>query len=217
IGFKDLEKHKIFRKTVDRQGKEWFLEIEFIPIINENGELEKYVEVIQEVDLISKGRVMTIQDKESIFSQIQVAIIQFGDLGAEILSADNLLFMEKEDLEEFLVKITVYIFSGLVQGFENQEGLFGPLPVLDKIAYETLIYVFRIKNEDAKDIRKNKLEPCMLYIFYPREYKFLFVKREEIEEFIRKRVLSWGDIKNINEKNQEVFVKDLISFLKMGI
>jgi len=179
--------------------------------------LEKYVEVIQEVDLISKGRVMTIQDKESIFSQIQVAIIQFGDLGAEILSADNLIFVEKEDLEEFLVKITVYIFSGLVQGFENQEGLFGPLPVLDKIAYETLIYVFRIKNEDAKDIRKNKLEPCMLYIFYPREYKFLFVKREEIEEFIRKRVLSWGDIKNINEKNQEVFVKDLISFLKMGI
>ncbi len=217
VGFQDSESHKIFRKTIDENGNDIYVEIKFVPIFNNDGELEKYIEIISEIDLEDKARVLSKQPLDLVLNQVQVSIIQFGDLGGEIITTDNLNFVKKDELEDFLVKVTVYIFSGLIQGFDDQEGLFGPLPVLDKTNYEMLAHVFKIKNKNASDPRKHEQEPCMLYIFFPRDYFFLFANRDEIEDFINKQIDSWENTHNITEDARENFVKELHEVIKNQI
>lgn len=217
VGFKDSKSHKIFRKTIDENGNDIYVEIQFVPIFNKDGELENYIELISEIDLEDKARVLSQQTLDSVLNQVQISIIQFGDLGGELITTDNLNFIKEDELEDFLVKVTVYIFSGLIQGFDNQEGLFGPLPVLDKTNYEMLAYVFRIENKNATDLRKDGREPCMLYIFFPRDYFFLFTNRDEIGEFISEQIESWKNIDNITDDAREKFVRELYEVVRNQI
>ncbi len=154
---------------------------------------------------------------EQVLENVQFAIVQFGDLGGEIVTTDKLSFVESNKLEEFLVKITVYIFGGLIQGVEDQIGLFGPLPVLDKTEYEMLAYLFQIRNDLALDPRKKGIERCMLLIFLKREYNFIFEKRELIANFLAEKVDKWGILQNITPEEHEIFATELRSFLKQQI
>jgi len=217
VGFQDTESHKIFRRTIDENGNDVYVEIQFIPIFNDEGEFEKYIEIISEINLEDKARVLSQQPLDLVLNQVQVSIIQFGDLGGEVITTDQLNFVKTEDLLDFLVKVTVYIFSGLIQGFDEQEGLFGPLPVLDKTNYEMLAHVFKIENKNALDPRKHGQEPCMLYIFFPRDYFFLFTNRDEIEEFIQGQIEKWENIENITENAREQFVKGLYEVIRKQI
>ena len=217
IGFEDEEPHKIFRKTIKEDGDSLYVEINFIPLFNSEGEMDKFIEVIQEVEIQDKARVLSQQNAETILQQIQVAIIKFGDLGGEKITSDNLRFIKRNEIDDFLTKVTVYIFSGLIQGFDEQEGLFGPLPVLDITTYEMLAHVFKIKNRNASDARMHGLEPCMLFIFFPRDYFFLFNNRDEIEDFIHQQIEKWEKLENINQKNHDIFVKGLRNLLSKQI
>ena len=217
IGFEDKLPHRIFRKTFSEDGENFFVEINFIPLFNEEGELDKFIEVIQEVEIKDKARVLTEQSRDTILQQIQVSIIKFGDLGGESITTDKLRFIKQDEIEDFLTKVTVYIFSGLIQGFDEQEGLFGPLPVLDITTYEMLAHLFKIKNKDAKDLRMQGLELCMIFIFFPRDYFFLFNNRDEIENFIHQQIELWENLENITDEIRNDFTNRLHGLLSKQI
>lgn len=216
-GFKDNKSHKVFRKTQDKQGKDLFLEIQFIPVFNENNEIDKFVEIITNVSLLDKAKVLANTPIEEITKSVQSSIVKFGDLGGEIISTDNLDFAKSENLEEIIVKLTVYIFSGVIQGFEEQVGLFGPFPVLDKTDYLMETYLFRIKDDNATDPRLNGMQPCMILIFFPREHYFIFEKRNATADFINKKILEWGNLQAINNQTHEEFSEELRHFLELQI
>lgn len=214
---KDKAYHKVFRRTIDKQGEEMFLENHYIPLVEENGEVNQFIEIFKVCTEHEKGKVLSIQTPEQVLEKVQFSIVQFGDLGGEIVTTDELSFVESNKLEELLVKITVYIFGGLIQGVEDQTGLFGPLPVLDRTEYEMFVYLFQIRNDLALDPRKKGIEQCMLLMFLKREYSFLFEKRELITNFLAEKVDEWGILQNITPEEHEIFATELRSLLKQQI
>ncbi len=217
IGFKDNKSHKIFRKTQDKEGKDLFLEIQFIPVFNENNEIDKFVEIINNVSLLDKAKILASKSIEEITNSVQSSIVKLGDLGGEIIATDALDFVKSENLEDTIVKLTVYIFSGVIQGFEEQTGLFGPFPVLDKTDYLMETYLFRIRDDNSNDPRLEGMQPCMILIFFPRKHYFIFRKREAIEDFMNKKIKEWGNLLAINEQSHEEFSEELKQFLELQI
>ncbi len=213
IGFADKQRHKIFRKTIDEDGDDLFLEIQFIPILDENEELERYIEIIRDVKLLDKARILSSKKSDEILESVQISFVKYGFLGGEVITTDQLDFAKKDNLNELITKVTVYIFSGVMQGFENQLGLFGPFPVLDKTDFLMETFVFQLKDDQA-DYRFGGKQPCLLLIFFPREYYFLFENRSEIEEFIIKKIKSWENINSINMEMHENFKKQFFELLK---
>jgi hypothetical protein len=217
IGFEDKKTHKIFRKTQNEEGNDLYLEIQFIPVFEENGEIEQFIEIVRNVSLLDKAKVLAYTPIEEITRSVQSSFVKFGDLGGEIISTDNLDFAKNENLEDIIVKLTVYIFSGVIQGFEDQTGLFGPFPVLDKTDYLMETFLFRIKDPEAKDPRLKGMQPCMILIFFPREYYFIFEKRNIIEEFIQKKIEDWDNLQEINELTHSDFSNELKKLLREQI
>jgi hypothetical protein len=213
VGFSDKQIHKIFRKTIDEDGNDLFLEIQFIPILDKNEEFENYIEIIRDVKITDKARIMSENTPEEILDSVQISFVKYGYLGGEVITTDLLDFAQKEDLNDLITKVTVYIFSGVMQGYENQTGLFGPFPVLDMTDYLMETFVFQLKDEQA-DYRFKGRQPCLLLIFFPREHYFLFEKRMEIEEYISKEISKWENIDSINKDTQEDFKNRLFKLIK---
>ena len=215
LGFTDKQPHKIFRKTIDENGKDLFLEIQFIPVLNKKEELEKYIEIIRDVKMVDKARILSTKTFDEILESVQISFVKFGNLGAEIITTDHLEFVKKENQNELVSKITVYVFSGVMQGFEHQRGLFGPFPVLDKTDFLMEVCLFQLKDEQADHRFKGK-QQCLLLCFFPREYYFLFENRNDIEEFILKKVDSWKEISKLNTDTHSNFKTQFLDFLKQN-
>ncbi len=213
VGFEDGMSHKVFRKTQDKNGQEMFLEIQFVPVMNENKKITKFIEIIRNVTLLDKAKVLSLTSLEDITKSLQFSFVKFGETGGEVITTDNLDFAKNENLEDIIVKLTIYIFSGVFQGFEDQEGLFGPFPVLDKIEYLMETYLFRIRDDEAKDPRLQGMQPTMILLFFPREYYFLFEKRNDIEGFIAKKVEEWEKIQNMTENSRKKFALEIREYL----
>ncbi|NPD89829.1 MAG: hypothetical protein HGN29_14040 [Asgard group archaeon] len=213
IGFSDKQRHNIFRKTISENGDNLFLEIQFIPVLDENEELEKYIEIIRDVKLTDKTRILSSKSSDEILESVQISFVKYGYLGGEVITTDQLDFAKKDHLNELITKVTVYIFSGVMQGFENQMGLFGPFPVLDKTDFLMETFVFQLKDDQA-DYRFGGKQPCLLLVFFPREYYFLFENRSEIEEFVIKKINSWENMKSINIETHENFKNQFFELLK---
>ena len=213
IGFSDKQRHTIFRKTIDEKGNDLFLEIQFIPILNEDEEVEKYIEIIRNVKLTDKTRILSDKTPDEILDSVQISFVKYGYLGGEVITTDQLNFVKKDNLNELITKVTVYIFSGVMQGFENQKGLFGPFPVLDKTDYLMETFIFQLIDDQA-DYRFNGKQPCLLLMFFPREYYFLFEKRKEIEDYIFMDIENWKDIDSLNIDTHEDFKNRLFDMIK---
>lgn len=213
IGMQDNKGHKVFRKTLDEKGNDLYLEIEFIPITDSEGKLEKFIEIIRNITLQDKSRVLASKSLDEIINGIQVSIVKFGDLGGEIITTDPLDFEESENLDEILTKLTVYIFSGIIQGYEHQKGFFGPFPVLDKVNYLLEVFICKIKDEDEIDPRFEGMQPCMILLFFPRDYVFLFEERNQIENFISAKIDEWESIQSITQESHEEFAAELKQFI----
>lgn len=213
IGMQDNKGHKVFRKTKDEKGEDLFLEVEFIPITDSEGKLEKFIEIIRNITLREKSKVLATKSIDEIVNGIQVSIVKFGDLGGEIITTDQLDFEEAENLEEILTKLTIYIFSGVIQGYEKQKGFFGPFPVLDKVDYLLEAFVCKIKDEEEIDPRFEGMQPCMILLFFPRDYVFLFEERNQIENFISDKIDEWGSIQCITQDSHENFAVELKQFI----
>ncbi|MHA1303633.1 MAG: hypothetical protein ACTSQE_11975 [Candidatus Heimdallarchaeaceae archaeon] len=197
---KDGKKHRIFRKTVNREGQEVFFEIELVPLDyrNKKGELTHYMEILKPIDIDVKTEILTSQTIKEIISGLQFAIVQFGIYGADLVVTEELPFIKSIPLCEFLSKLTAYVFTGIFQGVEQRKGLFGPLPVLDRTDLLMHAFVFRVLNKEVIDKRIGDFEPCMLFAFYPREYYFLFENRKKIEQFKTKEIEQIPSLQEIN-------------------
>ena len=214
IGFKDGESHKVFRKTQDQNGSEMFLEIQFLPVHDSDGKITKFIEIIRNVSLLDKAKVLSVTSIDEIIDSLQISLVKFGETGGEVVETDSLDFAKHENLEDIIIKLTVYIFSGVFQGFEDQEGLFGPFPVLDKTDYLMETYLFRIQDDEAKDPRLKGMQPSMILFFYPREYFFIFENRNDVADFIRQQITGWGKLQNINQQTHKQFVTNIKDLLK---
>lgn len=213
VGMQDTQAHKVFRKTLDEKGNDLYLEIEFVPITDSEGKLEKFIEIISNVTLQDKSKVLATKSISEIINGIQVSIVKFGDLGGELITTDPLDFEESENLEEIITKLTIYIFSGIIQGNEEQKGFYGPFPVLDKINYLLEVFICRIKDEGEIDPRFDGMQPCMILLFFPRDYVFLFEERNQIENFISKKVDEWETVQNITQESHKNFATELKQFI----
>ncbi len=213
VGMQDTIGHKVFRKTTDEKGDDLYLEIEFIPVTDSEGKLEKFIEIIRNVTLQEKSKVLATKSVDEIVNGIQVSIVKYGDLGGEIITTDQLDFDKSENLEEIIIKLTVYLFSGLIQGYEEQEGFFGPFPVLDKINYLLEVFICRIKDEEEIDSRFEGMQPCMILLFFPRDFVFLFEERIQIENFIFEKIDEWESIQSITQDRHDNFASELKQFI----
>ncbi len=88
---------------------------------------------------------------------------------------------------------------------------------MDKTDYLMETFLFRIKDEEASDPRLKGMQPCMILIFFPREYYFIFEKRNIIEEFIQKKVKEWGSLQVINELVHDEFSEELKQLLEQQV
>ncbi len=192
------------------------MEIQFIPIIKENEEIENYIEIIRDVKLTDKARILSDRTPNEILASVQISFVKYGYLGGEVITTDLLDFAQKDDLNDLITKVTVYIFSGVMQGFENQKGLFGPFPVLDMTDYLMETFVFQLKDDQA-DYRFRGKQPCLLLVFFPREHYFLFEKRKEIEDYISKEVDKLEHIDSINRDTHEDFKNRLFDLIKQQL
>ncbi len=213
VGIQDKIGHKVFRKTTDEKGDDLYLEVEFIPVLDSEGNLEKFIEIIRNVTLQEKSKILATKSIDEIVNGIQISIVKFGNLGGEIITTDQLDFEKSENLEEIITKLTVYIFSGVIQGNEKQKGFFGPFPVLDKINYLLEVFISRIKDEEEKDLRFEGMQPCMILFFFPRDYVFLFEERNQIENFISKKIDEWESVQDITQEIHDNFTAELKQFI----
>ncbi len=198
----DKQAHRVFRKTITKNGDPLFLEIELIPLISDdaNGKITHYMEVIKPVDLTSKAIIMSKSSIDEVINSLEFSMVKFGKFGGDLIYTNQLYFLGKEDVSTFLVKLSAFTFAGVFQGQNKRKGLYGPLPVLDKVNYLTNVYIFKVLDENRSDKRFKGEEHCILFIFYPREYHFLFSERDKIENFLKKEFSEISKIEQITEK-----------------
>ena len=183
IGFKDLEPHKVFRKTISSSNKEMFVEIQTIPITSEE-KISHYIEVIRPVKLDDKVEILSKEKPVDIVKSLNYTFIRFGKTGTDIIYTDELPFVGEEELWACLYKLTTFLYTGLFQGTTYKTGFFGPLPVVDQDEYLLMTYIYNLETKQQEDPRFKGVEPAMIYFFFKKEYHFLFEKRSSIEDFL---------------------------------
>ena len=85
IGFEDGKSHKVFRKTQNSNGEDLFIEIQFLPIFDEDNKISKFVEIINNVTLLDKAKVLAMTSIEDITNAVQFSFVKFGETGGEII------------------------------------------------------------------------------------------------------------------------------------
>jgi hypothetical protein len=187
ISLIDTKPHRIFRKTLKKDMTELFLEIQVIPIFEKDGKVKTFIEILNDVSKDETTRVLTEKPIDEILNSLNFSLSKYGLIGGEILLNDDLKFFLSDKTSEYIQKLTMFTYVGVFQNNFEQEGLFGPLPVLDIPLKSMMVYSFRMKSEST-DKRKKNTEPCLLLIFFDRSYYFIFEKRESILEFLNKRL-----------------------------
>lgn len=196
ISLIDKSPHKIFRKTLSKDSKELFLEIQVIPILEKNGDITKYVEILRDVSESETAKVLIEKPIGMLLNQLEFSMSKYGKTGGEVVFNDELSFFTKK-INEYIQKLTMFTYIGVFQNNFNQEGFFGPLPVLDVPKKSMMLYSFRLPSKDVIDPRKEGMEPCLLMIFFDRDNYFMFEKRNLILNFFN------------NEINKISFIEDL--------
>ena len=212
ISLIDHTPHKIFRKTLNRKFKDLFIEIQVIPILEKEGKINNYIEILNDISEDEIARSQVNKSFSELIANLSFSISKYGTTGGEVILNDELPFLKKKD--EYIQKLTMFTYIGVFQNNFNQEGLFGPLPVLDIPTKSMLVYSFRTYSQEITDPRRNGQELCLFIIYFDRENYFLFEKRNEILKFLNKKL----ENKNLSELKEVWFLnfkKELINFLSV--
>ena len=203
----DGNSHKFYRKTISNTMENLYIEIQTIPIIEKSG-IERYIEIIYDVsDKIMNIPILDVPISK-IIDDLQFSISIYGNTGGEMLLSDDLLFFDNPNL--FIQKLSMFTYVGIFQNNFNREGLFGPLPVLDVTGISMMAYAFRMYSPNISDPRRNGMEPCLLFIYFKREYYSIFEKRLEILNFLDNEFKN----KELEELTNEWFFKFKKEFKK---
>ena len=103
----------------------------------------------------------------------------------------------------------MFTYIGVFQNNFNQEGLFGPLPVLDKPEKSMMVYSFRLNSKNVTDPRKEGKEPCLLMMFFDRDNYFMFEKRNIILNFLNQEISKIAEIEDLSNNWYVSFKMDL--------
>ena len=192
----DGTSHKIFRKTLNRNNGDLFIEIQVIPIIERDKSINTYIEIINDVSDDQKVKSLINIPIAEIVDNLQFSISSYGDTGGEIIIKDELPFFENS--QAYIQKLSLFTYIGVFQNNFDREGLFGPLPVLDLPNKSMMVYSFRLHSHTITDPRRNGQEPCLLLIYFNRDNYIIFEHRLEILDFLNKRFFN-KKLEEINE------------------
>ena len=214
IALLDHNMHKIFRKTIKRDDTNLFIEIQVLPIIEKNGEITKYIEVINDVS--NDEVIKSIVDKpiSELINNLQFSVSKYGFVGGEIIQKDDLSFFKKTD--ESIQRLTMFTYIGVFQNNFKQEGFFGPLPVIDLPSKCMMVYSFRAEFKENPDPRREGKEPCLLLIYFDRENFFMFERRFELSRYLNEK-LENIKLSDLTEVWFNSFKKDFNDFFKYVI
>lgn len=207
----DIETHTILRKTRDRLGNEIYLKISHYPIKDKKNNLLRFIEVVADVTVETKKRLIDLQDQVLInFDDIHLSLLRFGSFGGELVSqtADNIL-----SDEEKRIKVTAFWLTSIGQGHNFIKGFFGPLPFLDQLDYISYTYSFRIAASNL-DPRMKGREIMLLIIATNQQNDSLFSERELIADFFEDQFSKYDCLEDIESSITAKLKEDLIDFLK---
>ena len=209
ISLIDFSPHKVFRRTLNQKYEEIFIEINVIPILEKDGSVNKYIEILHDVTKDEIARTLTNRPVLDIISNLEFSFSKYGPTAGEVFLHD-VSFLDKPD--EYIQKLTMFTYIGIFQNKFDREGLFGPLPVLD-FPYKSMIaYSFRTTSPDIKDPRRAGMEPCLLFIYFDRENYFLFERRNEILTYLNDK-LEKTSLEHLTENWFELFKEEFRIFL----
>ncbi|MCG3223620.1 MAG: hypothetical protein H7647_04075 [Candidatus Heimdallarchaeota archaeon] len=57
------------------------------------------------------------------------------------------------------------------------------------------------------------MQPCMILLFFPRDYVFLFEERNQVENFISAKIDEWESIQSITQESHKEFAVELKQFI----
>jgi hypothetical protein len=198
ISLIDKSAHKIFRKTLSKDSKELFLEIQVIPILEKDGGISKYVEILRDVTESESAKILVDKPISTLLDQLEFSISRYGKTGGEIVFNDNLSFFTQK-ISEYIQKLTMFTYIGVFQNNFSQEGLFGPLPVLDVPEKSMMVCSFRLNSKNVTDPRKEGMEPCLLMIFFDRNNYFMFEKRNMLLEFLNNEISKISFLEDLDD------------------
>ncbi|MHA2362685.1 MAG: hypothetical protein ACXAC7_01910 [Candidatus Hodarchaeales archaeon] len=196
MSLKDKQAHKIYRKTKSRNLEDLLLEFYCIPLLDENGEVTKYIEIIKDVTDQEKAQILSETNKEKIIeSELKFS---FRNLSGENQYTDKLDFFS-DDVDERLKKLAAYTYIGIVQNEIEHKGLFGPLPVLDVLDQYMLAYSFSLKSEKFES-EKKKSTFCVIFIFFDKKFTSFFENRPKISEYLENEIEEFNFVEELSEK-----------------
>ncbi|MCG3218856.1 MAG: hypothetical protein KAR35_07600, partial [Candidatus Heimdallarchaeota archaeon] len=191
------------------------------PLFNDEGELAWFIETVKNVSTSEKARLLSHKLDESDPTKIKLTLIRFGDdLSNKIIFTDKLDFIKNEVIDTFYIKILSYYFVILGQGNKIwKNDIFGPLPILDYVDYQSLIYTFTMHSDTLTDERMKDQDYLMLLFMMPRDYVTLFDCRSEIIKMLNSFFSKYSSVeeiqndtdllKSINEELHEVISKEI--------
>ncbi|MHA1910095.1 MAG: hypothetical protein ACTSYA_00225 [Candidatus Kariarchaeaceae archaeon] len=200
----DHKTHTEFREIINPKGETLFIEITHIPLFNDKGKLAWFIETIKDVSASEKARLLSRKLVEADPTKVKLGLIRFGDdLSNKIIFTDELNFIKEEVIDTFYIKILSYYFVILGQGNKVwKNDIFGPLPILDYIDYQSLIYTFTKYSDTVIDIRMDEQDYLMLLFMMPRDCVPLFNSRAEILKMLNSFFSKYSSVEEIQEDSE---------------
>ena len=78
ISLLDKNPHKIFRKTLSKNSEELFLEIQVVPILEKDGSINNYVEILTDISKLESAKVLINKPAETLVNELQLSFSKYG-------------------------------------------------------------------------------------------------------------------------------------------
>ena len=200
----DHKPHTEFREILSSKGETLYVEINHIPLFNDKGELSWFIETIKDISENEKARILAKKLDKTDTTCIMMGLIRFGDdLSNKVMFSDELCFVKDEPFDTFYLKILSYYFVILGQGNKGwQTDVFGPLPILDYVDYQSVIYTFKMHSDTLTDERMANQDYLMLLFMIPRDYVSLFDCRSELLKLLNSFFLEYSTVEEMQEDTE---------------
>ncbi|MFW9913968.1 MAG: tetratricopeptide repeat protein [Candidatus Thorarchaeota archaeon] len=142
--------------------------------------------------------------------QIYFLATKVDSPGPMLLYADELPF--SRDSSALSLSLGVFIATAIGQGSAHRSGLYGPLPALDIIDHETLVYTASIPDRTQADPRMKGLRYCIFFLVFPADMRRLFWNRPALIKVFEEH-LQVSDISEIDTRRCISIKKELVNQL----
>lgn len=184
IALLDKKPHYIIRRMKDQSGKDITVEITHIPLLDDNSNVVKFIEIIKDITTAEELKILNSAERGNIFKEIYFGITSFASHGGQLHLTDPLPMIQ-EEIKNFYTKVSMFWFTAIGQGDSWSSGMYGPLPLLNYDDYSSTVYSFRKKTKSDIDPRLGGVDPVMLIIITRTENDIFLNHRLEYAKLIR--------------------------------